>query len=135
MSTRRDAREWAVQLLFQLDLNPSDKLEEVYKEFWSSRTVDKKSRQFTEERVSGVMNNIKDVDITLKKYTDNWEISRMGVVDRNVMRLALYEMMSCKDIPSAVIINEAVDIAKYFSTSESGKFVNGVLDRVRKDME
>ena len=66
---------------------------------------------------------------------EHWTIRRMGVVERNVLRMALYELRFCKDVPSAVILNEAIDIAKYFSSTESGKFVNGILDRARKEIE
>lgn len=132
MSTRRESREWALQILFQLDLNPSVKLDEVFSEFWKSRKAGKKARSYSEGLVLGVRQHINDLDTLLKEYADNWDIGRMGVVDRNVLRLSLYEMQYCDDVPAVVAINEAVDIVKYFSCTESGKFVNGILDRVRK---
>jgi N utilization substance protein B len=135
MSTRRDAREWAVQLLFQIDLNATDKLDEVLSVFWADKEPDEKSREYAEFLVKGVLSGLEEIDALLTKYAENWDINRMGVIDRNVLRLALFEMHNSDEVPSVVTINEAVDLAKYFNSSESGKFVNGILDRVRKDLE
>lgn len=135
MSTRRDAREFAVQMLFELDLNPSDRLDEVFSAFWREREAAAAARDFAQAIVAGVRNERKSIDDLIKSVSDNWDIRRMGVLDRNVIRMAVYEMLHHTDVPAAVAINEAVDIAKYFSSSESGKFVNGVLDRIRKDLK
>lgn len=134
MSTRREAREWTVQLLFQLDLNPDD-LDTAFTRFWAERKADARAREFTEALVRRVRDNLDRIDGMLKKYAEHWEINRMGVIDRNVIRMAICEMLFCNDIPPVVSINEAVDIAKYFSSTESGKFVNGILDRVSKDLD
>ena len=134
MSTRREAREYAVQLLFQLDMN-ENRLEEVFNRFWSELKADKKAREYAEKLVRGVRENIAEIDGIIKKYAEHWDIHRMSVIVRNVMRLAIYEMKNCKDVPPVVVINEAVDVSKYFSDSSSGKFVNGILDRIRKEME
>ena len=135
MATRRDAREFAVQMLFELDLNPSDQLDTVFASFWNEREADERARDFAQEIVTGVRAERKSIDQLIKSVSENWDIRRMGVLDRNVIRMAVYEMLHHKDVPAAVTINEAVDIAKYFSSSESGKFVNGVLDRIRKDLK
>ena len=135
MSTRRDIREWIVQLLFELDLNPREELDKVFKNFWLERQIKPEARTFTEEIVRGVHRKKPEIDEILAKYAQNWDIHRMKVTDRNVMRMALYEMCYRDDIPPVVSINEAVDIAKYFSDSDSGKFVNGILDRARKDLD
>jgi transcription antitermination protein NusB len=135
MSSRRETREWIVQLLFQLDLNPSDKLDSVFEGFWAERSPDRKSRRFVEEIVWGVRTSLPELDQALKRYAEHWDVDRMGVVERNVMRMAIFEMLRRTDIPPVVSINEAVDIAKYFSADDSGKFVNGILDRVRKDLD
>ena len=130
MATRRDAREWAVQLLFQLDMNPAES-DRTFATFWKELSPDPVSREFTEALVRGVMENLAAIDKTLADRAENWDIRRMGVVDRNVLRLAIYEIQFRPDIPAAVSINEAVDLAKYFSTVEAGKFVNGILDKIR----
>jgi N utilization substance protein B len=135
MSTRRDAREFAVQMLFELDLNPSDRLETVFASFWKEREADEGARDFAQEIVTGVRRERIPIDDLIKSISENWDIRRMGVLDRNVIRMAVYEMLHHKDVPAAVTINEAVDIAKYFSSGESGKFVNGVLDRIRKELK
>jgi N utilization substance protein B len=123
-----------VQILFALDLNPGE-LDTVFRNFWVEHNKsDRKSRAFTETAVRGVVEHREEIDGRLKQHADNWDIRRMGVVERNVMRMAIYELLHCADIPAAVSINEAVDIAKYFSNTESGRFVNGILDRARKEL-
>lgn len=135
MATRRQAREWAVQILFQLDLNPTDKLERVFSLFWESAEADKGERGFTEELVRGVVQNRERIDPVMAKHAENWDVDRMSVLDRNVLRLALFEMLFRPDIPPVVSIDEAVEIAKHFSNAESGKFVNGVLDKARRELD
>ena len=93
------------------------------------------AKLFTEQLVHGTMNNIAAIDVTISKYADNWDIKRINPTDKNIMRIAIYEMLFCEDIPPVVSINEAVDIAKEFSDAKSGMFVNGILDRVRKDLK
>jgi 6,7-dimethyl-8-ribityllumazine synthase len=135
-AVRRHAREWAVQLLFQLDMNPGP-VDAALEEFWSDpeRKADAPSRAFTEGLVRGVGKHRVKIDRTIRKCAEHWDLSRMGVLDRNVLRLGAYEILFCKDVPPAVAINEAVDLAKYFSDTKSGKFVNGILDRVRRDLD
>lgn len=134
MSARHEARMLAVQFLFQCDFNPGD-LDPALEVFWLERKAPGKSRQFAEELIRGVLDHHVELDEKLQKYAQNWEIKRMGAVDRNVMRAALFEMLYRSDIPPVVSINEAVDLAKELSSEESGKFVNGVLDRARKDLD
>jgi N utilization substance protein B len=135
MGTRRQGREWVLQLLFQVDLNPSS-TEDTLKPFWEERPdAEPATREFAERLFLGTVSHRDELDATMRRYVQNWSIKRMGVVDRNVLRMALYELMHCEDIPPVVTINEAVDLAKFFSNTESGRFVNGVLDRVRKDLK
>lgn len=128
---RHEAREWAVQFLFQRDFNRGD-LGEALADFWSDKKPAPKAREFAEELIRGVEQHLAELDRQLKSYTENWDVKRMGAVDRNVMRVALYEMTCRPDIPPVVSINEAVEIAKDLSGIESGKFVNGILDRACK---
>jgi len=134
MATRRDAREWALQLLFGWDLNPRKDLDEVLNDFYSTTEADERARGFSEGLVRGVISNLAKIDSELQKYAEHWDMKRMGVVDRNILRIALYELLYSKDAPAPVVINEAVDVAKYFSTDASGRFVNGILDRARKEL-
>lgn len=155
---RREARERAVQFLFQYDVNPSEDLEVALARFWESQrasfiaeekgkarwnepaeippvTADEATtRAFAEGMIRGVLEHRVALDEKIVKYAKNWDLHRMAVVDRNVMRLGVYEMLYRDDIPPVVSINEAVDIAKKFSTEDSGKFVNGILDKVKADL-
>lgn len=133
MSGRHEARTCAVQFLFQRDFN-SEELDAALADFWSERKAGPKVRQFAEELIRGVESTRADIDARLQRYADNWDLKRMGAVDRNVMRVALFEMMQRSDIPPVVSINEAVDLAKELSSDESGRFVNGILDRARRDI-
>jgi N utilization substance protein B len=137
MATRRDGREWALQIIFGLDLNTREDLDAVFDYFFkthASETSDPQTRTFTELIVRGVVENRVEIDVLIETYAEHWKIRRMGVVDRNVLRIALFELLYCKDIPKAVVLNEAIDLAKYFSNSDSGKFVNGILDRACKNV-
>jgi len=93
-----------------------------------------KSKLFVEDFIHGVLANLQQIDNLMQSYAEHWEIKRMNAVDRNVIRMALFEMLFRPDIPPVVSINEAVDIAKAFSSVESGKFVNGILDRALRDL-
>ena len=134
-STRRDAREWAVQLLFQMDLNNPKDMRPVFAHFWADVDADEKAREYAERMVRGVMSRRGELDESIEAALEHWDMKRLAVIDRNVIRLAVYEMQHCMDVPPVVSINEAVDIAKYFGTAESGRFVNGVLDRIRKGLD
>ena len=134
MGTRREAREYAVQLLFQLDMNPDAGLDAVFERFWCDKRTDAATRRFAERLVAGVSAHLEPINGVIRQYADNWDLKRIGVLVRSVMRMALYEMLFREDIPHAVSINEAVDLAKYFGNEESGKFVNGILGRARKEL-
>jgi N utilization substance protein B len=131
---RRLARELAVQFLYQFDLSGGS-VEEALPLFWETQSdVGEMGRTFAEELVHGVIERRAEIDEKIAKYTENWDLPRIAAVDRNILRLAMYEMLFRDDIPPVVSINEAVDIAKKFSTGESGAFVNGILDRLKADL-
>jgi transcription antitermination protein NusB len=131
---RRIARELAVQFLYQFDLSGGS-LEEALPLFWDTQSeVGDDGRKFAEELIHGVIQRKAAIDERISKYADNWDLPRIAAVDRNILRLAMYEMLFRDDIPPVVSINEAVDIAKKFSTHESGAFVNGILDRLKADL-
>ena len=133
MGSRRQAREAAVQILYLRDINPHEELGSSLRGFWESQSCDAETQAFAEVLVRGTLEKRAAVDEQIKKVTENWELDRIAAVDRNVLRLAIYEMMFRDDVPPVVYINEAIEIAKKFSTKESGKFVNGILDRIRKE--
>jgi transcription antitermination protein NusB len=131
---RRQARELAAQFLYQHDLGGGE-LGEALTMFWQTQMdIAEATRTFAEELIRGTVEHRAAIDEKIKKYTEHWELSRIAAVDRNILRLAIYEMLFRDDIPPVVSINEAVDIAKKFSTRESGSFVNGILDRLRVDL-
>ncbi len=133
---RRQAREWAVQLLFQTEFNP-DNLDQALADFWNDEEKKPSERDTTyvNEVVHGVIEKRREVDRTISKYTQNWDVDRLGVLDRTILRVAVYEMLFRSDIPPVVSINEAVEIAKAYISKESGRFVNGVLDRIQKELD
>ena len=131
---RRLARELAVQFLYQFDLS-GGAVEEALPLFWQTQPeAGNAGRKFVEELIHGVIERRSEIDEKIAKYTENWDLPRIAAVDRNILRLAIYEMLFRDDIPPVVSINEAVDIAKKFSTRESGAFVNGILDRLKADL-
>lgn len=131
MASRREGREWVVQLLFILDVNKQE-LPQLFEDFWADHEASSKSRKFTEAHVRDIVERMSELDETLRNYSHNWDLHRIGIIERNVIRMSVYEILFRDDIPSVVSINEAVDIAKYFGNNESGRFVNGILDNIRK---
>jgi len=134
MGTRRQARELAMQALFYMDIQ-KDASEEMLEYFCGCFCPSKKSRPFFIKLVNGVLGAKDQIDALVERFSQNWKINRMSCVDRNVMRIAVYEMIYCDDIPPKVSINEAVDIGKKFGTQESGAFINGIMDSIRGTLE
>ncbi len=129
---RRKAREFALQILFQLDIRKEKPSASVLKTFWAEHDPDAEVREFAEEIVKGAYKHRTKIDGHLHQCAKNWSLDRMGVVDRNVLRMAVYELLYRLDIPTSVTINEAIEVAKKFGTDDSGAFVNGILDRVAR---
>lgn len=130
MRKRTLAREYALQILYQHEMNPED-LNKELETFWKGQEkISKEVRDFAEAIVKGTLEHKPEIDRIISKYADNWELHRMAAVDRNIMRLASYEILYRDDIPPKVTINEAVNMAKKFSQIDSGKFVNGILDKI-----
>lgn len=161
MGTRREARERAVQFLFQHDLNPPEEVGPALEEFWRSLRAASQAqarrpagssqsgvgtehaapdaaesalRLFADPLIQGALQHRSEIDTRIQQHAKNWDLHRMAAVDRNILRLAMYEMLYREDIPPVVSINEAVDIAKKYSTEDSGRFVNGILDGLRKEL-
>jgi N utilization substance protein B len=159
MGKRREARERAVQFLFQYDLNPPEDLDVALDNFWEGQRSaviarekgratwgetesappppspeDLAVRLFADPLIRGTLGHRDAIDERILRHCKNWDLTRIAAVDRNVLRLAIYEMLHREDIPPVVSINEAVDIAKKFSTQDSGKFVNGILDSIKAEL-
>ncbi len=129
---RRKAREHALQILFQLDIRKEKPSAAVLKHFWAEYRPDEEIRDFAEAIVKGTYKHLPKINGLIHQCAKNWSLDRMAVVDRNVLRMAIYEILYRIDIPTSVTINEAIEIAKKFGTEDSGAFVNGILDRVAR---
>lgn len=132
MRKRTLAREHALKMLYQINL-VDDSVDGVIQVYWENmpQQIEEEVRTFAERIVKGTVAQIKFIDDVLQRYTENWDLDRMAVIDRNVLRFATYELLyMAREIPPKVVINESVNIAKKFSTEESGRFVNGVLDKI-----
>ena len=134
MGRRRKARELALQLLYQLDVQGEEHPGPHLDDFWLQHPVDREAREFAESLVRGTKLHGAEIDELISRYAENWELDRMAVVDRNILRLAVYELVWGTDVPPKVAINEAIEIAKKFGTQESSRFINGILDRVYRDL-
>ncbi|MFM8830939.1 MAG: transcription antitermination factor NusB [Spartobacteria bacterium] len=131
MGVRRDAREAAVQYLYQREMQ-GDQSDQALEEFYEMRGLSPSGRRFCDDLLQGWMQHREEIDEVIAKNARNFEFHRLSAVDRNVLRIACHEILFRSDIPAPVAINEAIEIAKKYSTEDSGKFVNGVLDNIRK---
>jgi N utilization substance protein B len=136
MGTRRKAREVALQVLFQIDVSQVD-TQEAIELFWDNFEAPENVRGFSTELISGTQSQRDDIDDLIKSCSENWSLERMSKVDRNILRLAVYELVYCNDIPPKVTINEAIDLGKEYGSENSGSFINGILDalytKLRRD--
>ena len=131
MGVRRDAREAAVQYLYQREMQ-GDQSDQALEEFYEMRGLSPSGKRFCNELLQGWMQHREEIDDVIARNARNFEFNRLSAVDRNVLRIACHEILFRSDIPAPVAINEAIEIAKKYSTEDSGKFVNGVLDNIRK---
>ncbi len=127
MGTRRRARELALQLLYQFELTDASP-EEMQAGFEEWRNATETVREFADNLLRGTLERLAEIDEELGHQTTNWRLERLAAVDRNILRLAMFELIFETDTPHAVVIDEAIEIAKKFGTKDSGRFVNGVLD-------
>ncbi len=136
MGTRRKAREIALQVLFQLDVSQVDVYEGIDL-FWDNFDAPESAKDFSTHLIVGTMDNLDDIDDLIKSCSENWSLDRMSKVDRNILRLAVYELVFCRDIPPKVALNEAIDLGKEYGSENSGSFINGILDalyaKLRRD--
>ena len=127
---RRRAREYALQILFQLELSDSGLNDRILEEFWEGKNEKKEVKDFTFHIVKHTLDHISEIDDLIQKAAQNWSMARMAVIDRSILRAATYELAYRTDIPPSVAINEALEIAKKYSTVESAPFINGILDKI-----
>jgi N utilization substance protein B len=134
MSSRRRSREMAIQVLYQVDMAQSD-LAEALRLFCEHFKAPQSIRDFAFELARGTHEHREEIDNLIKRFSENWRLERMPTVDRNILRLAIYELLYRSDIPAKVSINEAVDLGKKYGSEDSGPFINGILDRIRLYLE
>jgi N utilization substance protein B len=132
MGARTTAREAALQMLFAIEASDGD-IEQAIGDFWRELPGDAEGRPYADEAVRGVRTALGDLDARIVRASTNWRLERMTRVDRNLLRLGAWELVTKPDVPRAVVLDEAVELAKRFGTEESGAFVNGVLDRIADD--
>lgn len=132
MGGRRISREMALKVLFQIDL-VSTNIEEVLKYTFEDGKLSDEVKEFTLILVKGVMSNLSEIDKVINNYTNNWSLERITNIDRNILRMAIYEILYIKNIPKSVSINEAIELAKKYGTKSSFSFVNGVLGKIDKN--
>jgi transcription antitermination factor NusB len=127
---RRRSREYALQILFQLDLTGAEISDTVFSDFWEGNDEGDEVKAFTSALVKTTRENLVLIDETIKKAAEHWVIDRMAVIDRNILRAATCELLFSHDIPTSVVIDEALEIAKKYSTEDSAPFINGILDKI-----
>lgn len=131
MGRRRKAREGALQILFQLEFDRSP-LEAILLQFWEDKKASSETKDFCSQLVQGVYAQRKEIDAEIQSVSENWRISRMALVDRNILRLAAFELLYQKRLAPAIVINEALEISKKYSSDQASNFINGILDALNK---
>ena len=137
MGSRRKARECALQMLFAADLSGAARPDELVRDYWAEMgepELDEAAREFASRLAVGTLAHLAGIDERIRSRAEHWRISRMAVVDRNILRLAVYEFLH-EPTPRTVAINEALEIARRFSTYEATQFINGILDAIKRDLD
>ena len=133
MGRRKKSREFALQVLYQLNITKQDvitALTQFQEHFLSLGDAD----EFLKHLVVGVLEHCPELDRLIEQYSENWRLDRINLIDRNILRMALFELLYCEDIPPKVTINEAIDLGKRFGSEDSGSFINGILDRIQNEV-
>ena len=131
MRKRTKAREYALQVLYQVDIRRGDSAQ-ILKEFWDTHQPPAEVKAFARQLAEGTIQHAREIDQLISAHANNWDIKRMAVVDRNILRLGVFELRYVDDVPPTVCINEAIELAKRFGDAESAKFINGILDAIHK---
>ncbi len=134
MGRRRKAREETLRILYRLEFDDKP-LEETLSQYWESKKTDQATREYSIWLVNGIHSHHKKIDTIIQNASEHWRLSRMALIDRNILRMAVFELLYEENIEPAVVINEAIEIAKVYSGDEAATFVNGVLDAIRKNLK
>ena len=131
MRNRTKSREYALQMLYQADIRRTGQAQ-ILEEFWQEQETPEEVKAFATQLFEGTLARLPEIDPLIARHADNWDMKRMAVIDRNILRLGVFELMHVEGVPPKVCINEAVELAKRFGDEESGKFINGILDAIHK---
>lgn len=134
-SQRRDNRVTAMQFLYSWSINRSQNLDHDLHEFFSSKEHPREYYAFAEQLIHGALEKMPDVDARIRSLAENWDFERIAKIDLAILRLAIFEMLFRKDIPPVVSINEAIDLSKSFSNADAKRFINGILDRLKDQLD
>ena len=133
MGRRSKSREFAVQALYQLNITKQD-VNVVLAQFQERSLPGGEADEFLRRLVLGVLENLPQLDRLIEQYSENWRLDRINTIDRNILRVALFELLYCEEIPPKVTLNEAIDLGKRFGSEDSGSFINGILDRIQNEV-
>lgn len=133
MRKRRKSRECALQVLFQLNITKQETIKAL-NQFQEHFAPDGEADEFLKRLVLGVLEHRQELDRLIEQYSENWRLDRINIIERNILRMALFELLYCEEIPPKVTINEAIDLGKWYGSGDSGGFINGILDRVQNEV-
>jgi N utilization substance protein B len=133
LGKRRRSREFALQVLYQLEITKQDALEAMV-QLRENFSPEEGEDEFTKRIVLGVMEHRQEIDRLIEERSENWRLERMTIIDRNILRIAIFELLYCSEIPPKVTLNEAIDLGKRYGSDESGSFINGILDRIQNEV-
>jgi N utilization substance protein B len=130
---RRKSREFALQVLFQLNITKQEAITALT-QFQEHFSPDGEVDEFLKRLVLGVLEHLQELDRLIEKYSENWRLDRINIIERNILRMALFELLYCEEIPPKVTINEAIDLGKRYGSEDSGGFINGILDGIQNEV-
>ena len=130
MGKRRKSRESTLQILFQLEFDDSDP-DDVINQFWKGKKASHEIKEYSSYLIKGIISHQDSIDRIIQSASDHWRLSRMAVVDRNILRMAVFELLYDEELAPAIVINEAIEVAKKFSSEQAAQFINGILDSLR----
>lgn len=133
MRKRRKSRECALQVLFQLNITKQEAIKAL-SQFQDHFSSDGEADEFLKRLVLGVLEHRQELDRLIEQYSENWRLDRINIIERNILRMALFELLYCEEIPPKVTINEAIDLGKRYGSGDSGGFINGILDRIQNEV-
>ena len=133
MGRRRKSREFALQVLYQLNITKED-ANKALAQFQENFSPQEEADEFLKRLVLGVLEHGRELDRLIEQYLENWRLDRINMIDRNILRMALFELLYCEEIPPKVTINEAIDLGKRYGSEDSGSFINGILDRIQNEV-